>query len=107
MKKLWISLAAVVIVSFLVLGWIGTRIHEERPPMPARIVDTTGSVVVADGDIGPGQNIVPVHLFQTSAQLALFSSRLRRDEHNYNRTRARPGVRIVPGAPLRYLHEWE
>ena len=57
MKKQWISLAAVVIGSFLVLGWIGTRIYEERPPIPARIVDTSGTVVVADGDIGCGQNV--------------------------------------------------
>jgi nitric oxide reductase subunit B len=57
MKKLWISLAAVVVVSFLVLGWIGTRIYEEKPPIPARIVDSTGKVVVADGDIGHGQNV--------------------------------------------------
>ena len=57
MKKLWISLAAVIVVSFLVLGWIGTRIYQEMPPIPARIVDTTGMVVVADGDIGRGQNV--------------------------------------------------
>jgi nitric oxide reductase subunit B len=55
MKKLWISFAAVVVVSFLVLGWIGTRIYEERPPIPARIVDTGGTVVVADGAIGTGK----------------------------------------------------
>ncbi|HVP00494.1 MAG TPA: cbb3-type cytochrome c oxidase subunit I, partial [Bryobacteraceae bacterium] len=57
MKKLWASFAAVVVASFLVLGWIGTRIYEEKPPIPARIVDTTGMVVVADGDIGRGQNV--------------------------------------------------
>ena len=57
MKKLWASFAAVVVASFLVLGWIGTRIYEEKPPIPARIVDTTGTVVVGDGDIGRGQNV--------------------------------------------------
>jgi hypothetical protein len=56
MKKLWISFAAVLVVSFSVLGWIGTRIYQEMPPLPARIVDTNGAVVVADGDIGRGQN---------------------------------------------------
>ena len=57
MKKLWISFAAVLVVSFSVLGWIGTRIYQEMPPLPARIVDTSGAVVVADGDIGRGQNV--------------------------------------------------
>src|SRR5215475_13301301 len=46
MKKLWISFAVVLVVSFAVLGWIGTR-----------IVDSTGAVVVAEGDIGRGQNV--------------------------------------------------
>ena len=57
MKKLWISFAAVLVVSFAVLGWIGTRIYQEMPPLPTRVVDTTGAVVVADGDIGRGQNV--------------------------------------------------
>src|SRR4051812_19399451 len=57
MKKLWISFAAVLVVSFSVLGWIGTRIYQEMPPLPARVVDTNGAVVVADGDIGRGQNV--------------------------------------------------
>src|SRR5689334_24535832 len=57
MKKLWISFAAVIIVSFSVLGWIGTRIYQEMPPIPTRIVDTTGAVVVATGDVGRGQNV--------------------------------------------------
>src|SRR5450755_426286 len=57
MKKLWTSFAVVLVVSFAVLGWIGTRIYQEMPPLPARIVDTNGAVVVADGDIGRGQNV--------------------------------------------------
>ena len=57
MKKLWISFAAVLVVSFSVLGWIGTRIYQEMPPLPTRFVDTNGAVVVADGDIGRGQNV--------------------------------------------------
>ena len=57
MKKLWISFAVVFVCSFAVLGWIGTRIYQEMPPIPARVVDTTGAVVVADGDIERGQNV--------------------------------------------------
>jgi nitric oxide reductase subunit B len=58
MKRLWISFAAILVVSFSVLGWIGTRIYQEMPPIPARVITTTdGSVVVADGDIARGQNV--------------------------------------------------
>jgi nitric oxide reductase subunit B len=57
MKKLWISFAAVLLISFSVLGWIGTRIYQEMPPLPSSIVTTQGTVVVADGDVARGQNV--------------------------------------------------
>ena len=57
MRKLWISFALVFVLSFAVLGWIGTRIYQEMPAIPARVVTTEGAVVVADGDIGRGQNV--------------------------------------------------
>src|SRR5579883_2579583 len=57
MKKLWISFAIVFFGSFAVLGWIGTRIYQEMPPIPAQVVDTNGKVVVAAGDIERGQNV--------------------------------------------------
>src|SRR5215471_12758680 len=57
MKKLWISFAIVFLCSFAVLGWIGTRIYQEMPPIPTRVVTTDGRVVVADGDVGRGQNV--------------------------------------------------
>ena len=41
MKRLWISFVAVMIVSFLVLGWIGTRIYnlnkEQQTQLIARL----------------------------------------------------------------------
>ena len=57
MKKLWISFALVLSVSFAVLGWIGTRIYQKMPPIPATVVSTDGIVLVADGDIAKGQNV--------------------------------------------------
>jgi len=42
MKKLWISFAIVFVASFSVLGWIGTRIYQEMPPIPSRIMTTEG-----------------------------------------------------------------
>jgi nitric oxide reductase subunit B len=30
MRRLWIGFTLVMILSFLVLGWIGTRIYQEK-----------------------------------------------------------------------------
>ena len=57
MKRLWIGFAAVVLVSFSILGWIGGRIYQEMPPIPSRITDTNGQIVVADVGIARGQNV--------------------------------------------------
>ena len=38
MKRLWIVLATVVIFGFTVLGWLGSRVYQEMPPIPERIV---------------------------------------------------------------------
>ncbi len=57
MKKLWISFAIVFSLSFAVLGWIGTKIYQQMPPIPARVVSTDGTVLLSEGDIGRGQNV--------------------------------------------------
>jgi nitric oxide reductase subunit B len=57
MKKLWIAFAAVLVVSFSILGWIGTRIYQEMPPIPARVVTTDGQVLISEGEIARGQNV--------------------------------------------------
>ena len=57
MKKLWIALAVIMVGSFAVLGWIGTRIYQEMPPIPDRIVDYRRQRRRSDGDIGRGQNV--------------------------------------------------
>jgi nitric oxide reductase subunit B len=57
MKRLWIAFTLVMVLSFLVLGWIGTRIYQEMPPLPARVVTTDGTVLVAGGEIQAGQNV--------------------------------------------------
>ena len=57
MKKLWIAFAIVFVLSFSVLGWIGTRIYQEMPPIPSRVVSTDGATVIGEGDIGRGQNV--------------------------------------------------
>lgn len=57
MKKLWFAFATVLVVSFSVLGWIGTRIYQEMPPLPERVVTTAGVEVIHPGDIAKGQNV--------------------------------------------------
>jgi nitric oxide reductase subunit B len=46
-----------MIVSFAVLCWIGTRIYQEMPPLPDRVVTTTGETVFKSGEISAGQNV--------------------------------------------------
>ncbi len=57
MKKLWVSFGALLVVSFSILGWIGTRIYQEMPPIPDRIVIAGGADIFASGDVGRGQNV--------------------------------------------------
>ena len=44
-------------MSFAVLGWIGTRIYQEMPPIPDRVVTTDGKTVIDPGAIAEGQNV--------------------------------------------------
>lgn len=57
MRRLWISFTIVMLVSFSILGWIGTRIYQEMPPIPNRVVSADGTVVIDRGDIAAGQNV--------------------------------------------------
>src|SRR5690349_12181673 len=57
MKKLWIIGAIVVATSFAVLGWIGSRIYQEMPPVPDRVITADGVDVIPAGEIARGQNV--------------------------------------------------
>jgi nitric oxide reductase subunit B len=56
-KRLWIVLAIVVIFGFTVLGWVGSRIYQDMPPIPERIVTSDGRVVAPEGTIRSGQAV--------------------------------------------------
>ena len=56
-KRLWIAFAFVVLASFAVLGWVGGRIYQMAPPIPEKVVTTTGEMVLGPGEILEGQNI--------------------------------------------------
>lgn len=57
MKRLWILLVVTLIFGFTVLGWVGSRIYQQMPPIPDRVVTTDGQVIVSDGDITKGQHV--------------------------------------------------
>jgi nitric oxide reductase subunit B len=57
MRRLWVLFAVVVAGSFAVLGWIGSRIYQELPPVPDQVVTTEGTVVIPAGGIARGQNV--------------------------------------------------
>jgi nitric oxide reductase subunit B len=57
LKKLWISFAVVMAVSFSILGWIGTRIYQTKPPIPVAVITTEGRTLLAAGEIERGQNV--------------------------------------------------
>src|SRR5688572_17608566 len=57
MKRLWWLFAAVLVCSFAVLSWIGTRIYQEAPPIPDKVVTTAGDTVINSGEISAGQNV--------------------------------------------------
>ncbi|MCC7083913.1 MAG: nitric-oxide reductase large subunit [Pirellulales bacterium] len=57
MRRLWVLFAVVLVLSFLVLGWIGARIYQVAPPMADRVVTTDGKVVIDSGQINQGQHV--------------------------------------------------
>ena len=57
MKRLWIVFIAIFVFSFAVLGWVGTEIFRQAPPIPRQVVTTSGQVVIAEGEVSNGQNV--------------------------------------------------
>lgn len=57
MNRLWLASAAVILVSFSILGWIGSRIYQQKPPIPDRVLTTDGQVLIGPGEISQGQNV--------------------------------------------------
>lgn len=57
MNKYWYSFLGVVLFSFAVLIWVGTRIYQDKPPIPATIITNNGITIVPSGDIEAGQNV--------------------------------------------------
>ena len=54
-RKLWTWLAVICVLSFSVLGWVGTEIYLTAPPIPKQVVSSKGSVLFSDGQVQLGQ----------------------------------------------------
>ena len=56
-RKLWILLAALLVVSFSVLLWSGHQIYVNAPPMPEQVVSTDGDVIYERAEIEMGRQV--------------------------------------------------
>jgi nitric oxide reductase subunit B len=56
-RRLWWGLAALLIVGFGTLLWMGGEIHRQAPPMPEAVVADDGSVVFTRADIERGRQV--------------------------------------------------
>lgn len=54
-RKLWIWLAAICVLSFAALGWVGTEIYVSAPPIPRQVVSDKGEILFAEGSVQRGQ----------------------------------------------------
>ena len=57
MRRSWVGLVIVLAISFGILGWVGSRIYQQAPPIPDRVVTNEGRVVFEIGDIAAGQDV--------------------------------------------------
>lgn len=58
MKKIWIVFTSVVVLSFIVLIWVGTEVYQTQPPIPDKVmVQETGEILFTKEDIQIGQNV--------------------------------------------------
>ena len=58
MRKIWIAFTSVVVLSFIVLIWVGTEVYQTQPPIPEKvIIKETGEVFYTKETIQIGQNV--------------------------------------------------
>ena len=56
-KKLWFGFLAVMTISFAVLLYYGREIYRQAPPIPDKVVTTSGTTLFTGQDIKDGQNV--------------------------------------------------
>jgi len=56
-RRLWITLGVVVVTTFLLLGFFGREVYRSAPPIPDRVTDASGEVLMTGDDILEGQTV--------------------------------------------------
>jgi nitric oxide reductase subunit B len=56
-KKLWITFAFVIGLSFTVLLYYGVKIYQNAPPIPEKVVSASGEILFTGEEIKDGQNV--------------------------------------------------
>ncbi|MCW8877852.1 MAG: nitric-oxide reductase large subunit [Kangiellaceae bacterium] len=54
-KKLWWTLIAILAITFGILGYFGQEVYREAPPIPAKVVDENGELIMTKDSILDGQ----------------------------------------------------
>ncbi len=54
-RKLWSWLGVICILSFAVLGWVGSEIYLTAPPIPRQVASADGDVIFSEGQVPHGQ----------------------------------------------------
>lgn len=54
-RKLWWTLIGVLAITFGVLGYFGTEVYREAPPIPDKFVSTNGNVIATEESVLDGQ----------------------------------------------------
>ncbi|MCH2456006.1 MAG: nitric-oxide reductase large subunit [Idiomarina sp.] len=54
-RKLWWTLIGVLAITFGVLGYFGTEVYREAPPIPGTFVSTNGNVIATEESVLDGQ----------------------------------------------------
>ena len=54
-RKLWTWLGIICVLSFAVLGWVGTEIYLTAPPIPTLVTSTKGALLFSEGQVQRGQ----------------------------------------------------
>ncbi|MBL8299365.1 MAG: nitric-oxide reductase large subunit [Rhodanobacteraceae bacterium] len=56
-RKLWLGLATLLVISFSVLLWAGSEIFRAAPPMPEKVVTSSGDLLYSRTDIETGRQV--------------------------------------------------
>jgi nitric oxide reductase subunit B len=56
-KRLWIGLGSLLAITFAVLLWMGGEVYRSAPPLPERVVTSSGQLLYTRADIETGRQV--------------------------------------------------